>query len=80
SGISYYKTYYYRLCVTYKEAKKASGVYSDLGASSDGKYNSYLYITSHIKGEACYNLQTDGYGSIVPMDAVQGSTTSTTKQ
>jgi len=80
--LTYQTTYYYRFCVTYKEAKKASGLYYDTASSSDSKYKSYLYITGHAKGEVCYNLQaTDGYGLVYPADATTGSgSTSSTKE
>jgi hypothetical protein len=70
-------TYYYRVCVTFTQIKKASGTYSDSsGESVDGYYPSYLTISSHPKGEVCYNRSaTTGYGEVYPVDAASGATT-----
>jgi len=75
-SLSFQKTYYYELCVTYKAAKKASGLYYDTSSVSSGKYTSYLSISSHPKGEVCYKLSTDNYGTVIPLDATAGATTS----
>lgn len=80
-------TYYYRLCVTYKHAKKSGGTYYDSSAEvASGRYTSYLSIYGHDKGEVCYNLSAiDSYNTIYPIDDAEGSTsangsTGTTKQ
>ena len=72
-------TYYYEVCVTYKQVKKAGGTYSDSmsGATKDGYYPSYLSISSHPKGEVCYKRSAStGYGDVYPVDAITGATTS----
>jgi hypothetical protein len=75
-GYEYGTTYYYQMCVTYKQEKKADGYYAtDSVSSSAGKYDSYLYISSHKKGEVCYDLKaTDGYGIVYPMDDAASAT------
>ena len=81
SYYSYDTTYYYRLCVTYRNVKKASGSYksTDSAASSSG-YQSYVSISGHAKGEVCYNLKTDGYSNIYNLYDVgtSGDTTTST--
>lgn len=78
-------TYYYRMCVTYTHTKKGTGTYEGVSLSSTrDSYQTYLYITSHEKGEVCYDLKaSDSYGIVYPMDdaeesAVEGSTSSGT--
>lgn len=75
-------TYYYRVCVTFTQVKKASGTYpGSSDGSVDGYYPSYLSIVSHPKGEVCYNRSaTTGYGGVYPLDDTSSSGATTTKQ
>jgi len=67
SGVSvdeYYKyggkSYYYRLCVTYKREKNAK--YDDyVTPASDGS-QTYISTSSHPAGEKCYDMKTSSYG------------------
>lgn len=71
-------TYYYRMCVTYRNVKKSSGNYistsANVGASA---YQTYLSIDSHAKGEVCYNLETNGYTGLSSPYSGADSTTGT---
>lgn len=65
SHYSYGTTYYYRLCVTYRNIKKSSGSYTSADSvGSSSSYRTYVSINGHAKGEVCYNLETSGYSSI----------------
>lgn len=57
---SHQKSYYYRLCVTYKKEKNSS--YSSHAApASDGSLT-YIDTSSHPAGEQCYDMKTETYG------------------
>jgi hypothetical protein len=85
SYYSYDTTYYYRLCVTYRNIKKSSGSYVGANsAASSSNYRTYVSIDGHAKGEVCYNLETSGYNTIYDLyntgtssDSSSGTGTST---
>jgi hypothetical protein len=60
SGSSYTDvTYYYKLCVDYRDASDNSGYYH----ASEGSYSDYLSTTPHPAGKKCYNLKYTSYGT-----------------
>jgi hypothetical protein len=52
------KTFYYQLCVTYKEAK--SSKYYSSGMSYDDSVSMTVDTDQHAKGNVCYDVSADG--------------------
>ncbi len=53
------KTFYYQLCVTYKEVKDTKYSTYEPSSSSDS-YTSYISTSDHDKGNVCYDVSVEG--------------------
>lgn len=54
------KTYYYQLCVTYKQASKGTQNFYPTNTDQNG-YNEYLNLDRHPAGQVCYKLKSVTY-------------------
>jgi hypothetical protein len=59
TSLSKDKTFYYQLCVTYKEARNSRYNYGSKYGNDDD-YSRSISTTTHEKGDVCYGVSTEG--------------------
>jgi hypothetical protein len=61
SGKTLYKTFYFQLCVDYKAEKNPDYYYKTNSVDGlEGDYSSYIDVSSHKKGNVCYDVLAAG--------------------
>ncbi|QQS21962.1 hypothetical protein IPM09_00170 [Candidatus Saccharibacteria bacterium] len=67
------QTFYFQLCVDYKAEKNPDYYYYKTNSidGSEGDYSSYIDVSSHKKGNVCYDVSATGkypdYGGVKPL-------------